>query len=47
MVHNAKEGLAFLRGVDNPAFGMLVDTYRVNIEELSWTNSFRREMSAG
>lgn len=47
VIHNAKEGLAFLREVDHPALGILLDTYHVNIEERSWTEPFRRVMSAG
>jgi sugar phosphate isomerase/epimerase len=46
-VHTAEEGLAFVRQVDHPAMGLLLDTYHVNIEERSWHAPFRLLMEAG
>jgi sugar phosphate isomerase/epimerase len=47
VVLNAEEGLAFVDKVGHPAFGLLLDTYHVNIEETSWTEPFQRVMTAG
>jgi sugar phosphate isomerase/epimerase len=47
LVNNAAQGLEFCAQVDHPAFGLLLDTYHVNIEESSWTEPFRRVMRAG
>ncbi len=47
VINNAEEGLVFVREVDHPALGLLLDTYHVNIEERSWTEPFRRLMNAG
>ncbi len=47
LIHNAAQGLEFLRQVDHPAVGLLLDTYHVNIEESSWTEPFRIVMEAG
>jgi sugar phosphate isomerase/epimerase len=47
IVNTAEQGLAFVAEVDQPALGLLLDTYHVNIEERSWTEPFRRLMSAG
>jgi sugar phosphate isomerase/epimerase len=47
VVLNAEEGLDFVDEVGHPAFGLLLDTYHVNIEEISWTEPFRRVMAAG
>jgi len=47
MVLNAEEGLAFVELVGHDAFGLLLDTYHVNIEESSWTEPFQRVMAAG
>ena len=46
IVSTAEQGLAFVREVHHPAFGLLLDTYHMNIEERSWTEPFRRLMSA-
>jgi sugar phosphate isomerase/epimerase len=46
-VHTAEEGLAFVRQIDHPAMGLLLDTYHVNIEERSWSTPFRVLMEAG
>jgi len=47
VIHNAEQGLAFLEDVGQPALGLLLDTYHVNIEERSWTEPFRQVMAAG
>ncbi len=47
IVHTAEEGLAFVREIDHPAMGLLLDTYHVNIEESSWSTPFCRLMDAG
>lgn len=46
LVNNAAEGLALVEEVGQPAFGLLLDTYHVNIEESSWTEPFRQVMAA-
>jgi len=47
LVATAGQGLEFCAQVDHPAFGLLLDTYHVNIEESSWTAPFRQVMAAG
>ena len=47
LLNNVAEGLAFLKGLDQPAVGLLVDTFHVNIEEASWTEPFRQALEAG
>jgi sugar phosphate isomerase/epimerase len=44
---NAEQALAFVDQVDQPALGLLLDTFHVNIEETSWTEPFKRVMKAG
>lgn len=44
---NAAETLAFIDEVNQPALGVLLDTFHVNIEEASWTEPFRTVMRAG
>jgi sugar phosphate isomerase/epimerase len=44
---NAAEVLAFIDQVNQPALGLLLDTFHVNIEEASWTEPFRTAMQAG
>jgi sugar phosphate isomerase/epimerase len=44
---NAAEVLAFVDEVNQPALGLLLDTFHVNIEEASWTEPFRTAMQAG
>jgi 5-keto-L-gluconate epimerase len=44
---NAEQVLAFVDEVGQPALGLLLDTYHVNIEESSWTEPFKRVMNAG
>jgi sugar phosphate isomerase/epimerase len=44
---NADEVLAFIGQVNQPALGLLLDTFHVNIEETSWTEPFRTAMRAG
>jgi len=43
---NAAETLAFIDEVDQPALGLLLDTFHVNIEEASWIEPFRTAMRA-
>ena len=47
LINNVAEGLAFLKELNHPAVGLLVDTFHVNIEESSWTGPFRLAMQAG
>jgi sugar phosphate isomerase/epimerase len=47
LLNTADETLAFLREVDHPAVGVLLDTYHLNIEESSWTEPYCRVMAAG
>jgi sugar phosphate isomerase/epimerase len=47
LVNNVAQGLEFLKEIDHPAVGLLVDTFHVNIEESSWTEPFRQAMIAG
>lgn len=47
IVLNAGEGLALVNEVGHPALGLLLDTFHINIEEVSWTEPFRRLMAAG
>ena len=47
LINNVAEGLAFLKELDHPAVGLLVDTFHVNIEESSWTAPFRQASQAG
>ena len=47
IVLNAGEGLALVNEAGHPALGLLLDTFHVNIEEVSWTEPFRRLMAAG
>lgn len=44
---NTAEVLAFTSQVNQPALGLLLDTFHVNIEEASWTEPFRVAMQAG
>jgi len=43
----AAETLAFIDQVGQPALGLLLDTFHVNIEEASWSEPFRLAMQAG
>jgi len=47
VISNAGEGLAFIAQIGNPALGLLLDTFHVNIEESSWTEPFQRVMASG
>ncbi len=47
LFHSAAEALAFAQELNNPAIGILLDTYHVNIEECSWTEPYRQVMAAG
>lgn len=47
LVNNHEEGLTFLREINHPALGLLLDTYHVNIEESSWSEPFKRCLQAG
>jgi sugar phosphate isomerase/epimerase len=40
-IFTAEQGLDFVREVNRPAFGLLLDTFHMNIEESSWTEPFR------
>ena len=46
-INNHEEGLAFLKEVNHPAIGLLLDTYHVNIEESSYIEPFRHTFEAG
>ncbi len=47
LVNTADQGVAFVREAGHPAFGLLLDTFHVNIEESAWTEPFRRVMAEG
>ena len=47
LLNTVDQGLDFLKFLDTPAVGLLVDTVHVNIEESSWTGPYRRAMAAG
>ena len=47
VINTVEQGLALIRDVANPALGLVVDTYHVNIEEGSWTSPFRQAMAMG
>lgn len=47
LLHTAAEVLSFADEVGNPAIGVLLDTYHLNIEECSWTEPYRQVMAAG
>ena len=47
LLNNVAEGLVFLKELNHPAVGLLVDSFHVNIEESSWTEPFRQAMLAG
>ena len=42
LVHNVQEALEFIAEVERPNFGLLVDTFHMNIEEASITEGLRR-----
>jgi sugar phosphate isomerase/epimerase len=46
IVNNAEEGLTFVSEVNQPALGLLLDTFHVNIEESSYTEPFHRVFQA-
>jgi sugar phosphate isomerase/epimerase len=47
LIHTVDEALGYLEEIGQPALGLVVDTYHVNIEERSWTAPFRQAMAAG
>ncbi len=47
LLHTAAETLSFLQEVDQPAVGILLDTFHLNIEEASWTEPYCQVMAAG
>lgn len=47
LLHTAAETLDFLREVNHPAVGILLDTFHLNIEEASWTEPYCQVMAAG
>ena len=47
LLNNVAEGLAFLKELNHPAVGLLLDTFHVNIEESSWSEPFCRAIQAG
>jgi sugar phosphate isomerase/epimerase len=47
LLNNVAQGLAFLKELNHPAIGLLLDTFHVNIEECSWTEPFRQAMAEG
>ena len=47
LINNHSEGLEFIRQVNHPCLGLLLDTYHVNIEESSWTEPFAAALAAG
>ncbi|HEX9013590.1 MAG TPA: sugar phosphate isomerase/epimerase family protein [Anaerolineaceae bacterium] len=47
LINTVAEGIAFLNELDHPAVGLLLDTYHMNIEEVSRTEPFRQAAAAG
>lgn len=47
LIHTAEEGLAFVAEIGHPALGLVLDTFHMNIEEASRTESFRAALAAG
>ena len=41
----SRQGLAFLKELNHPAVGLLLDTFHVNIEESSWSEPFRQAIA--
>jgi 5-keto-L-gluconate epimerase len=46
LIHNTREGLAFIREVGHSHLGLLLDTFHINIEEPSLYDCFRQAMDA-
>jgi len=46
-LHTAEEVLTFIDQVGEPALGLLLDTYHMNIEEKSWETPFVRGLGSG
>ena len=47
LIHTVGEAIGYLEEIGQPALGLVVDTFHVNIEERSWTAPFRQAMAAG
>lgn len=47
LILNTAEALEFIRQINHPNIGLLLDTFHVNIEEASWTEPFSRALAAG
>ena len=47
IVITAEEGLLLVREVDQASFGIMLDTFHVNIEERGWIEPFRQVAQAG
>ncbi len=47
LIHTAEEGLAFVDEIGHGALGLVLDTFHMNIEEVSRTEPFRRALAAG
>lgn len=45
LLNNVEQGLTFLKELNHPGVGLLVDTFHVNIEESSWTEPFCQAMA--
>jgi sugar phosphate isomerase/epimerase len=41
IIHNAQEGLCWVAEVDHPSFGLMLDTFHMNIEDASMEGSLR------
>jgi sugar phosphate isomerase/epimerase len=40
-IHTSQDGIAMVKRVDHPNFGLMLDTYHMNIEDVSIYDSFR------
>ena len=47
LINNVHQGLDFLRELNHPAVGLLLDTYHMNIEEASWVEPIQHAAGAG
>jgi sugar phosphate isomerase/epimerase len=46
-IHNHEQALEFAQAVNQPALGVLLDTFHMNIEEASWDVPFEQTFAAG
>jgi sugar phosphate isomerase/epimerase len=46
-IHNHAQAMEFINSINQPALGILLDTFHMNIEEDSWDSPFERTIRAG